>query len=76
MKNGRNAQPLHDGDVWAENGIRRAGDILHPPWMRGVICVVAQNWICLLLLQMLSDVLPNLSQTTEARAHARALALI
>lgn len=76
IKNRGNRQPLHDRDVWLENQIWRARDILHPLWMRGVICVVVQNWICLLLFQMLSDVLPDLSQTTEAGAHCNARVLI
>lgn len=76
IKNRRNRQPLCDRDVWEENQIWRARDILHPLRMRGVICVVAQNWICLLLFQMLSDVLPDLSQTTEAGTHSNARVLI
>lgn len=76
MRNRRNTQPLQDRDVWVENQIWRARDILHPLWMRGVICVVAQNWICLLLFQMFSDALPDLSQTTEAGDHSNAQVLI
>lgn len=75
-KNRRNTQPLQDRDVWVENQNWRATDILHPLWMRGVICVVAQNWICLLLFQMFSDTLPGLSQTTEAGDHSNAPVLI
>lgn len=75
-KNRRSRQPLHDRDVGVENQTWHARDILHPLWMRGVICVVAQNEICLLLFQTLCDMLPDLSQTAEAGGHSNRWVLI
>lgn len=71
MKDRRHRQPLHDRDVWVENRAWHTRDIVHPLRMRGVICAVAQNSICLLLFQMLSDVLPDFSQTAEDGARSK-----